>query len=301
MTERQLREQVVKIATSFLGYNEADRSHRVIIDMYNAHKPLARNYKVKYTDAWCSTYASAVAIKAGLTDIIPTECGCENHIALFRKLGCWVENDAYKPTAGDYIFYNWDDNGAGDNTGYADHVGIVVSVSGNTIKVIEGNMDNKVGYRELAVNAKGIRGYGVPKYSSKATVSTPSTPQVTQNSSYKVGDIVTFTGCLHYTSSFASGIAKACKAGLAKVTNVATGKAHPYHLQAVAGKGSTVYGWVNEADIAGKSSGKKHIVAKGDTLSAIAKKYGTTVNALVALNGIKNKNVIAVGQVIILP
>ncbi len=90
MTENQLRQKVVKIAVSYLGCKEADGSHRKIIDLYNSHKPLARGYAVKYTDAWCSTFASAVAIAAGLTDIIPTECGCEKHIALFKKLGAWV-------------------------------------------------------------------------------------------------------------------------------------------------------------------------------------------------------------------
>lgn len=39
-----------------------------------------------------------------------------------------------------------------------------------------------------------------------------------------------------------------------------------------------------------------YIVAKGDTLSKIAKKYNTTVKALAALNGIKNVNLIYVGQ-----
>ena len=37
------------------------------------------------------------------------------------------------------------------------------------------------------------------------------------------------------------------------------------------------------------------------TLSKIAKKYGTTVDTLVKLNGIKNKNLINIGQVIKLP
>ena len=90
-------------------------------------------------------------------------------------------------------------------------------------------------------------------------------------------------------------MAKACKAGVAKVTALSEGKPHPYHLQAVAGKGSTVYGWVNEADIAGLASGttqKTYTVVKGDNLTKIAKKYGTTVDTLVALNGIKNKNLI---------
>ncbi len=39
-----------------------------------------------------------------------------------------------------------------------------------------------------------------------------------------------------------------------------------------------------------------YTVVKGDTLSAIAKKYGTTVDQLVAWNGIANPNLINVGQ-----
>lgn len=89
-----------------------------------------------------------------------------------------------------------------------------------------------------------------------------------------------------------------------KVTNKAEGAVHPYHLQAISGKGSTVYGWVNAGDISGKTGGgsaKTYTVVKGDTLSKIAKKYGTTVDTLVKLNGIKNKNLINIGQVIKLP
>ena len=41
-----------------------------------------------------------------------------------------------------------------------------------------------------------------------------------------------------------------------------------------------------------------YIVKRGDTLSAIALKYNTTVNRLVQINGIKNKNLIYVGQII---
>ena len=120
MTEQQVREQVAGIITAWLGRNEADGSHKPIIDMYNRHKPLARGYKVKYTDAWCTTCASAVAIQLGLTDIIPTECGCEEQIKLWIKLGRWQENDGYIPQKGDYIYYDWDDSGAGDNTGRSD-------------------------------------------------------------------------------------------------------------------------------------------------------------------------------------
>ena len=164
MTGQEEWAKVVSIAQSYIGCNGRDGSHKKIIDLYNSHKPLARGYHVKYTDAWCGTFASAVAIQAGLTSIIPTECGCQKHIELFKKLGSWQENDAYVPSPGDYIFYDWQDNGVGDNTGAADHVGIVEKVSGQTITVIEGNYSNSVKRRTLAVNGRYIRGYGVPKY-----------------------------------------------------------------------------------------------------------------------------------------
>lgn len=161
--------KVVAQAQAWLGKNEKDGTHKEIIDIYNSHKPLARGYKVKYTDSWCATFVSAVAIKLGYTSIIPTECGCEKMIALFKGLGEWVEDDAYKAAPGDIIFYDWEDNGKGDNKGYTNHVGIVEKVSGMVITVIEGNYSNSVKRRKIAVNGKYIRGYGVPKYSSEDT------------------------------------------------------------------------------------------------------------------------------------
>lgn len=172
-TEEQARQKVISIAVSWYGRKEADGSHKAIIDLYNSHTPLARGYKVKYTDAWCATMASAAAIAAGYTDIIPTECGCGQMIAAFQETNRWVENDAYVPASGDYIFYDWNDTGVGDCTGWPEHVGIVISVYDNVIKVIEGNKDDAVGYREVKVNGRYIRGYGVPDYSAKAVSKTP--------------------------------------------------------------------------------------------------------------------------------
>lgn len=70
---------------------------------------------------------------------------------------------------------------------------------------------------------------------------------------YKVGDIVNFTGDTHYTSATSTS-GKACKPGQAKVTAVAPSGKHPYHLIKNGGT-CTVYGWVDAADISGKSSG----------------------------------------------
>lgn len=81
----------------------------------------------------------------------------------------------------------------------------------------------------------------------------PVTPTSVSESKYKVGDEVEFTGTKHYTSADATkGVA--CKPGKAQVTMVyKPGESkHPYHLVAVAGGKGTVFGWVDEADIAAK-------------------------------------------------
>ena len=172
--------KVVAQAQAWVGRKESDGSHKEIIDVYNSHKPLARGYAVKYTDAWCSTFVSAVAIKLGYTDIIPTECGCEKHVQLFKNIGSFVEDESVKPEAGWVIFYDWEDNNVGDNRGNSDHVGIVEKVSGTTITVIEGNISDAVGRRTLQVNGRYIRGYGVPKYDKEAAKPKKSIDEVAQ-------------------------------------------------------------------------------------------------------------------------
>lgn len=168
MTENELRNLVVQTAKAWYGCKESDGSHRKIVDCYNSHSPLARGYALKYTDDWCAGFVSAVAIKCGLTDIIPTEVSVPYMISAYQKLSRWEENDAYVPQKGDIIIYSWDDTGVGDRTIGASHVGIVADVFGSTITVIEGNRGDAVGYRQIAVNGRYIRGYGLPDYASKA-------------------------------------------------------------------------------------------------------------------------------------
>lgn len=165
--EQTLRLNYVTTAEKWLGKNEGDGSHRPIIDIYNAHKPLAQGYIVKYDDQWCATFVSAAAIACGMTDIIPTECGCERQIQLFMGMAAWEERDDYTPLPGDIIYYCNSDRGLGDCIGWSDHVGIVVGTWGSLIKVIEGNYGGKVTYRYIPINAPTIRGYGLPDFSGK--------------------------------------------------------------------------------------------------------------------------------------
>lgn len=341
MLEHEVREKLVGVMVSFIGANEADGSHKKILDIYNNHKPLARGYVVKPTDAWCATGASAAAIKAGLTDIVPTECGCEKQIELWKKMGRWQEDGRYVPKMGDYIYYNWDDK-TQPNTGHADHVGIVEEDSdGKSVRVVECNKNDRCERRVIAVGWGYIRGYGLPDYASKAD-NIPITPEVEDDadeensntvmsktpkyiarvtayvlnvrtwagvkfpqiksfptlqkgnrvevcdsimngetqwayvridnrvygfvsmkylekvedimhvpdtSSIKIGSTVQYNGSVHFSSSYAKATHSSCKPGVATVTAMNLNGSHQYHLVAVKGKGSTVYGWVDAEQI----------------------------------------------------
>lgn len=164
--EAKLRNLVVSTAQSYLGYNEAEGSHAKIIDIYNRQEPLPEGYLVKYTDSWCATFVSTVALRTSMTDIIPTECSCERQIGLFQSLDRWEEADTIIPLPGDIIYYDWDQTRSGENSGWSDHVGIVVGTKWPFLKVIEGNKEDSVSYRILLIGDKQIRGFGQPDYTS---------------------------------------------------------------------------------------------------------------------------------------
>ncbi len=172
MTEAQLRQSAVSVMQGWVGVKEGSAGHKEIVDTYNTYLPHPRGHILTMSDDWCAATASAAGIKAGLTDIIPVECSCTKLIELYKSKGRWVESDSYTPAPGDYIVYDWEDDGKGDCTGQPNHVGMVEKVSGRSITVIEGNKSGKpdsVARRPMTVNGRYIRGYGCPDYASMAT------------------------------------------------------------------------------------------------------------------------------------
>lgn len=151
---------MIEQAKKWLGKNEADNSHREIIDAYNNITPLPAGYKLKYTDAWCAGFVSACAWLAGVKGF-PFECSCGRMLVKLQNMGLWIEDDAYVPTPGDLIFYDWGDTGKGDDIGAPGHVGIVEAVKDDNITIIEGNYGDAVKRRTIKANARYIRGYGV--------------------------------------------------------------------------------------------------------------------------------------------
>lgn len=164
-----MRQKFVNAAKTFVGCKEADGSHKKIIDLYNTITPLPAGYKLSYTDAWCAGFVSAVGKLCGLSDIILPECSCDRMISKYKAAGRWQEKDSYAPQVGDLVMYDWGDTGSGDNTGSADHVGIITAVAGQSMTVLEGNMSDKVGYRTMSINGRYIRGFCLPAFEATTT------------------------------------------------------------------------------------------------------------------------------------
>lgn len=174
--EMYSRQAVVDLVESWVGKKEADGSYKSIIDIYNSFTgKFPRNTKMEYGWAWCACTWSALAIALKYTPIMPIEISCFYLIEQAKKMGVWEENDARIPKLGEAVLYDWDDNGAGDNTGNPEHVGTVtyVNAASGYFVVTEGNYGNAVKKRTVSINGRYIRGFIAPKYDSDAAQSHP--------------------------------------------------------------------------------------------------------------------------------
>lgn len=164
--ESENRKRMVNTAKSYIGTVGGSSAHSDILHFFNTVKP--QGYSAKKSDPWCAEFASACAIQTfGKKDAIsffPLSASCPRMIVEAKAKSIWIEKDSYKPDPGDFILYDWDDDGKGDNRNSPDHVGIVEKIKGDVITVIEGNKHDKVARRTLKVNGLYIRGYVTPHY-----------------------------------------------------------------------------------------------------------------------------------------
>lgn len=157
------RDRVLRAAASLVGVRGGTAAHRQLVNDYNSVKPLPVGYAVKTTDDWCDIFVTTVFQREGLSGLIGRECGVERHIQIFKRLGIWNEDGTTTPKAGDIITFNWDQNSQ-QNNGFADHIGIVESVSNGIIHTIEGNSNNQVRRNTYRIGHGNIRGFATPRY-----------------------------------------------------------------------------------------------------------------------------------------
>ena len=163
------RAKIVAVAKSYIGTCGGSSAHADILHYFNSVKPMG--YTAHKSDPWCAEFASACAIQAfGKTaakKFFPLSAACVYIINKAMEMNIWVESDKYIPEAGDWILYDWNDTGKGDNKGQPDHVGIVEYYKAGYIHVIEGNMGaepGKCGRRKLRIDGRYIRGFVTPDY-----------------------------------------------------------------------------------------------------------------------------------------
>lgn len=160
-TTPSVKELLAK-AISYLGVGEPTGDDQ-FIKYYNNITGAGFSLNV----AWCAIFVSVIARMVDVsTDIIPTFADCDRGKAWFNNKGRYEPGAAYGgkyvPLAGDVVFYSsyYTQN---DST----HVGYVVECDGNVLKAIEGNKNDKVGYRTIELTNKYILGYGrVSEYMS---------------------------------------------------------------------------------------------------------------------------------------
>jgi len=112
---------------------------------------------------WCACFVSWCANECGYIDsgVIPKFAGCVNGVQWFKDRGQWADNTA-EPTAGQIIFFDWDDENGQD--GESDHVGIVEKVENGIVYTVEGNSGDACRQRQYPVGYYEILGYGIPAY-----------------------------------------------------------------------------------------------------------------------------------------
>ena len=180
-TETENRKRIVNVAKSYIGTVGGSSNHNDILHFFNSVKP--QGYTAHKSDPWCAEFVSACAIQTfGKKDALtyfPLSASCPRIVVEAKAKAIFVERDSYVPKIGDFILYDWDDTGKGDNKNSPDHVGLIEKVKNGVITVIEGNKHNKVARRTIEVNGKYIRGFVTPHYDRiKAKVKLKSTVEV---------------------------------------------------------------------------------------------------------------------------
>lgn len=148
-----LRNTVVDILNEWLDTGEDYRDE--VVNIYNALTPPPRGYKLKRDDPFTVACMSAAFKKAGYTNIFPMECSLFHLVPKAISAGIWTTPESYTPGVGDVVIY----------TKHSDKiVGIVKSITGNTLTVIEGSTDVMLKCDKVKTNSSRIEGYICPKY-----------------------------------------------------------------------------------------------------------------------------------------
>lgn len=151
-TELEARLHYLVSLLRYTGAKEGSAHHAEILANYNNITPLPRNHKANKNDSWCAIFMNGGAWVLGYRNF-PWECSCTNIRNKAKSAGIWNEGWICTPKLGQWVIYDW------KNDGKMDHIGAVCWVSGNKVFVVEGNYDNAVKIRVLTVGDINVEGF----------------------------------------------------------------------------------------------------------------------------------------------
>ena len=269
------RDAIINATKPYIGCVQGDAREKELISIYNK----ATGSKWTTSTAWCCIAASDWAIICDYgTDFLPRTASCGDMIERAKALGIWEENDAHVPKRGEYVIYDWNDSGKGDDTEGHDHIGVVISSDGwKNFTVREGNMGNNhvCGDRLMQVNGRYIRGFVTPRYTEGREYDTPDIKPVEYYVVKKhdsLSKIANMYGCTVDDILLLNP----------QITN-------PNLIRV--GQKITIPTYAKTVT---------YTVKPGDSLSKIGNKYGVSYKTLAAINNIKPPYTIYPGQTIII-
>lgn len=154
MTVEEAKRKLVALAEAQIGYREGAGNW----NKYAADSRIERLYGWNpQCQPWCCVFVNwlfleAFGFEVGSQLTYGGTAACANSAALFRQNGALKT----EPEIGDQVFFF--------AAGGINHTGLVVDVSGGTIRTVEGNYSDGVGTAAYSSGSGKIAGYGRPNW-----------------------------------------------------------------------------------------------------------------------------------------
>lgn len=313
--------KIIAIAMAEVGYKEKKSNNQLDDKTANAgnanYTKYARDFDEKYPKwyngrkqgiAWCDMFFDWCMLEAyGYDEALKLLCqperssgaGCSSSFRYYKSKG----QTGKDPKVGAQIFFGTAENNL-------THTGLVYKYDTKKVYTIEGNTSDQVAYRSYDRTATRIYGYGYPAYDEEGVDNSFGNAS---NSSDKPASGSGSSSNNGNSGSGSSGVSKVPSYAPDDVVYIVVkgdtlakiAKKHGTTYQKLAdynglGNPSVIYAGQEihiPSSIANNAPKTEYYVVKaGDNLTKIAKAYGTAVDQIAAWNGIKNTNLIHIGQ-----